>query len=70
MKTFGPQTEVLEPEVLVVLDCKVVADNAKTCSRIFFWLGSVMSLKLMNLRRRLPLRFLWASVMRQRKASY
>ena len=75
MKTVGPQTEMWEPEVLVVmaevvLDCELVADDAKTCSRIFFWSVSFMSLKLTNLRRRLPPRFLRASAMRRRKASY
>ncbi len=75
MKTVGPQTEGFEPEVLVVmadvvLDCELVADDVKTCSRIFFWLVSLMSLKFTNLQRRLPPRFARASAMRRRKASY
>ena len=74
MKTVGPPpTGGVEPEVLVVmaevvLDCELVADVVRTCSRILFWSDSLMSLKFTNLR--LPPRFARASAMRQRKASY
>ena len=73
MKTVGSQSEGVEQEVLVVmaevvLDCELVANDVKTCSRIFFWLVLLMSLKFTNLR--LPPRFARASAMRQRKASY
>ena len=41
MKTVEPQADWLGPEVLVViaevvLDCELVADVIRTCSRIFF----------------------------------
>ena len=41
MKTVGPQTGGLEPEVLVViadvvLDCELVVEVIRTCSRILF----------------------------------
>ena len=76
MKTVGPPpTGGVEPEVLVVmaevvLDCELVADVIRTCSRILFWSDSFISLKFTNLRRRLLPRFVRASARRRRKASY